>query len=134
MMLEVPNMKINRFLAGMLLGATLMLTGLLLSYLGHDAFFLVAGGGAALATALVRRWQTGDQPERDERTNKIRAFGLAYSWFVSIILALVTFCAVYLGIINLNALTALSAIIYVMTGSAIVFLIFWHHGGDAEWL
>ena len=76
MMLEVPNMKINRFLAGMLLGATLMLTGLLLSYLGHDAFFLVAGGGAALATALVRRWQTGDQPERDERTNKIRAFGL----------------------------------------------------------
>ncbi|RPH74973.1 hypothetical protein EHM76_02560, partial [bacterium] len=98
-------MMINRFLAGLLLGTALVLTGLFLSYQGYDAFFLVVGGGVALAMTFVRSWQTGDQLEKDERTNKIRAFGLAYSWFVSIILALIIFCAAFMGIINLNALS-----------------------------
>jgi len=124
------NLKTSRFLAGMLLGAALIAAGLLLSLLGYDALFVAAGGVAALITAIVRFWQKGDQPEKDERTDKIRAFSLAYSWFASIILSLVIFCIVFMGIIDLSASIALSAVIYIMTGSAILFIIVLNRRGD----
>ena len=126
-------MKIDRFLAGMLLGVPLIFVGLLLTQEGYDAFFLVAGGVAALATTAVRRWQRGNEPEKDERTNKIRAFGLAYSWLVSMILVLVIFCATIMGFISIDATTALSITIYIMAGSAIVSLAVLHRRGDVDW-
>ena len=128
--MKMNNMKMSRFLAGMLLGAALIAAGLLLSLLGYDALFIAAGGVAALIVAIVRFWQRGDQPEKDERTDKIRAFSLAYSWFASIILSLVIFCIVFMGIIDPSASTALSAVIYIMTGSAILFIIVLNRRGD----
>jgi hypothetical protein len=128
--MKMNNMKMSRFLAGMLLGAALIAAGLLLSLLGYDALFIAAGGVAALIVAIVRFWQRGDQPEKDERTDKIRAFSLAYSWFASIILSLVIFCAVFMGIIDPSPSTALSAVIYIMTGSAILFIIVLNRRGD----
>lgn len=126
-------MKTSRFFAGILLGIALIAAGQLLSLLGYDALFVAAGGVAALTTAIVRFWQKGDQPEKDERTEKIRAFSLAYSWFASIILSLVIFCAVFMGIIEISSVTALSAVIYIMTGSAILFIIVLHRRGDVGW-
>jgi hypothetical protein len=123
-------MKMNKFSAGMLLGAALIFVGMLLTYVGYDAFFLAAGGIAALVTTIVRRWQRGDGPEKDERTDKIRAFGLAYSWFVSILSVLVIFSAATMGIIAIDALTALSTTVFIMSGSAIAFLIFLERRGD----
>ena len=117
-------------MAGMLLGAALIVAGLLLFLLGYDALFIEAGGVAALIATIVRFWQKGDQPEKDERTDKIRAFSLAYSWFASIILSLVIFCAVFMGLIDLDAMTALSALIFIMTCSAIFFIIVLHRRGD----
>jgi hypothetical protein len=124
------RMKMNKFSAGLLLGAALIFAGMLLTYAGYDAIFLAAGGIAALATTMVRRWQRGDGPEKDERTDKIRAFGLAYSWFVSILAVLVIFSAATMGMIAIDALTALSAIVFIMSGSAIVFLVFLDRRGD----
>ena len=63
-------MRIDRFSAGMLLGAALIFAGVLLTQAGYDAFFLVAGGVAALATTAVRRWQRGNEPEKDEEDEK----------------------------------------------------------------
>ena len=126
-------MKIDRFLAGMLLGVPLIFVGLLLTQEGYDAFFLVAGGVAALATTAVRRWQRGNEPEKDERTNKIRAVGLAYAWLVSMILVLIIFCATIMGFISIDAITALSITIYIMAGSAIVSLAVLHRRGDVDW-
>ncbi|MFZ2535741.1 hypothetical protein [Methanothrix sp.] len=126
-------MRIDRFSAGMLLGAALIFAGVLLTQAGYEAFFLVAGGVAALATTAVRRWQRGNEPEKDERTNKIRAFGLAYSWLVSMILVLFSFCATIMGFISIDAITALSITIYIMAGSAIVSLAVLHRRGDVDW-
>ena len=101
----------------------LIMAGLLLSLLGYDAFFLAIAGIVAVGVVLLRRWRAGDQPERDERTNKLGAFSMAYSYLLSLILALALFTAVYLGIVDLDAVTALQIIIYVMTGSAIIFML-----------
>ena len=106
------------------------MVGLLLSFLGYDAFFLAIAGMVAIGVVLLRRWRAGDQPEKDERTNKLGAFSLAYSYLVSLILALVLFIAVYLGMVDLDAVTALQIIIYVMTGSAIAFMLILSRRGD----
>jgi len=130
MMLEAYNMKKNRFLIRMIPGTTLIMAGLLLSLLGYDAFFLAIAGMVAIGVVLLRRWSAGDQPEKDERTNKLGAFSLAYSYLVSLILALVLFITVYLGMVDLNTVAALQIIIYIMTGSAIAFMLIFSRRGD----
>jgi len=123
-------MKKNRFLIRMIPGTTLIMAGLLLSLLGYDAFFLAIAGMVAIGVVLLRRWRAGDQPEKDERTNKLGAFSLAYSYLVSLILALVLFITVYLGMVDLNTVAALQIIIYIMTGSAIAFMLIFSRRAD----
>jgi hypothetical protein len=114
----------------MIPGMALIVAGLLLSFLGYNAFFLAIAGMVAIGVVLLRSWRAGDQPEKDERTNKLGAFSMAYSYLVSLILALALFTAVYLGIVDLDAVTALQIIIYVMTGSAITFMMVLNRRAD----
>ena len=120
-MLELSNMKSRRFLTRMIPGAALIIASLVLSSLGYDAGFLAVAGVVAIGMVLLIFWRAGAGPEKDERTNKLGAFSLAYSYLVSLIMALVLFIAVYLEMIDLDAVAVLQIIIYVMTGSAIVF-------------
>lgn len=113
-------------------GAALITAGLVLSFMGYDASFLAIAGMVAIGVVLFLRWRAGDQPEKDERTNKLGAFILAYSYLVSLILALVLFIAVYLKMVDLNTIAALQIIIYIMTASAIAFLLIFSRRGDIE--
>jgi hypothetical protein len=123
-------MKKDRFLIRMIPGIALIIAYLLLASLGYDASFLAIAGTVAIGVVLISRWRAGDQPEKDERTNKLRAFGLAYSYLVSLILALVLFIAVYLGMVVLDAVTVLQIIIYTMTLSAIAFMLVLNRRAD----
>ena len=114
----------------MLPGAVLIIAAVVLSLRGYDAGFLAVGGAAAISVVIFRRWRTGDQPEKDERTNKLGAFSLSYSYLVSLVIALVLFIAVYLRMVDLDAVAVLQIIIYVMTGSAIVFMLILNRRGD----
>ena len=120
-MLELSNMKSSRFLKRMIPGAALIIASLVLSCMGYDAGFLAVAGVVAIGMVLFIFWRAGAGPEKDEMTKKLGAFSLAYSYLVSLILALVLFVAVYLGMVDLDAVAVLQIIIYVMTGSAIVF-------------
>ena len=113
-------------------GAALIMAGLLLSFLGYDASFLAIAGIVAIGVVLFQCSRAGDQPEKDERTNKLGAFSLAYSYLVSLILALALFIAIYLEMVDLNTIAALQIIIYIMTGSAIAFLLIFSRRGDIE--
>jgi hypothetical protein len=123
-------MKKDRLLIKMIPGIALIMAGLLLSFLGYDAFFLTIAGAVAIGMVLLLRWRAGDQPEKDERTNKLGAFSLAYSYLVSLILTLVLFIAVYLGMVVLDAVTVLQIIIYTMTSSAIAFMLILNRHAD----
>jgi len=124
--------KIRNYHAGLALGTVLILSGLVLSLLGYNAGFLTVGGVVGLGVTLIKRWRLGDQLEKDERTSKIRAFSLAYSWMAGLLLTTVIFSAINLGTIALDALTALAATIFIMTGSAIFFLFILQRHGDVQ--
>lgn len=116
----------------MIPGAALIIAGLVLSVLGYDASFLAIAGMVAIGVVLFQRGRAGDQPENDERTNKLGAYSLAYSYLVSLILALVLFIAVYLEIVDLNTIAALQIIIYTMAASAIAILLIFRRRADIE--
>lgn len=44
---------------------------------------LINIGVAIIAVLLVRLRRTGNLPEKDERTKKLGAYGLSYSWFIT---------------------------------------------------
>ena len=117
---------------GIALGLTLITVSLILYAWGYDAFFLMAGGVAGLAVTLNWRLRTGDQPERDERTKRIWAFGAAYSYLISLIFAAIIFSANQLGLITPTAEEALATTILVMTGSFLSISLFLRHRGDVE--
>lgn len=123
-------MKKNRSLIRMIPGMMLIMASLILSLLGYDAGFLAIAGVVAIGLVLLRRWRAADQPEKDERTNKLGAFSMAYSYLVSLIFATVLFIAVYLEMVDLDAVAALQIIIYIMTGSAIAFLLIFSRRAD----
>jgi hypothetical protein len=121
-----------RFWTGIALGLALIIVSLILYALGYDAFFLMAGGIAGLAVTLNWRLQTGDQPEKDERTRKIWAFGAAYSYLISLIFAAIVFSANQLGLITMTTEEALAMTILVMTGSFLSISLFLSRRGDVE--
>lgn len=129
-MLELLNMTAKRLLMKMLPGAILIIAALALSYQGYDAGFLAIAGAVAIGMVLFLRWKNRDEQENDERTEKLHAFSLAYSYLVSLIMALALFIAVYLELAKLDALTVLQIIIYVMTGSAIAFMLMMNRRAD----
>ncbi len=107
-----------------------MASAVVLGYLGYDAWFLAIGGAVAICLVLFLRWRSGDQPERDERTERLRAYSLAYSYLASLILALILFVAHYLRIADLDSLIILQILIYAMTGSAIASMLILGRRGD----
>ncbi len=125
-------MRKNRFLIGLALGIALALAGLLLSASGYNARFLVIAGATAIVLSIVIRWRTGGQPESDERSRKIWAFGAGYSWLVSILFVAALLGAGYLGITALSAQQALEMTAWVMSLSALVFMAYFKYRGDVE--
>lgn len=125
-------MQKNRFLMGMALGMALTFTGLLLSISGYNANFMVTAGVTAIVLALVFRWRTGHQPESDERSMKIWAFGAGYSWLVSLLFVAALLGGGYLGFLTMSAQYALELTAWIMSLSALLFMTYFRYKGDAE--
>ncbi len=47
---------------------------------------LINIGVAIIVVLLVRLRRTGNLPEKDERTKKLGAYGLSYSWFITFLM------------------------------------------------
>jgi hypothetical protein len=125
-------MQKNRFLMGMALGTALTFAGLLLSMAGYNADFMIVAGVTAIILALVIRWRTGHQPESDERSMKIWAFGAGYSWLVSLLFVAILLGGGYLGLLTMSAQQAMEMIAWVMSLSAVLFMAYFRHKGDVE--
>ncbi len=122
----------NKFLMRMSLGAALTFAGLLLSMMGYNASFIAIAGATVIVLAFVIRWQTGDQPESDERTKRISTVSIACSWLVTIIFLAVLLGGGYLGLLTLPSQTALEMVAWVMSLSAAIFLVYFKRKGDVE--
>lgn len=120
------NLKYKAFLA---LGSFLILAGLLMPLAGwvgdgDSASVLIMMGVVIIAVMALRLWRRGEDIEADERTKKIGAYGLSYSWLLTLVLLFTLFWADRLALLALTAGNVLMATILVMTISAKVFQ--WH--------
>jgi len=119
-----------------LIGSVLLFAALVMIYVyGNDTLLPLGLIIASLALTLVliaRRRRTPEEPDSDERTRKNGAFGLSWSWLIGVCGMVVLFWADYFGIWRPGALVELGASILLFLLSAIVFLAYLSHKGDAD--
>ena len=90
---------------------------------------LLVAGHAFLIKGITRHRQYGDEPESDERSKKIGAYGLSYAWLTGL---LFMFWLDYLGILRLGTQVALAISIVVLALSARLYQIYLFRKGDVE--
>lgn len=116
--------------AGVVLGAA----GIFLPFLadGTEAIssILVTIGLVILLVAALRHWRFRDEPEKDERTQKIGAYGISYSWLLTLVFLALLFWVDYLGVIALTVNGVLLATILLMGFSARIFQWYLFRQGD----
>jgi len=93
--------------------------------------FLTAGL-AFLITGIIRHGIYGDDPESDERSKKIGAFGLSYAWLTGLFFMFGLFWLDYLGILRIGTQPALALSIVVLALSALVYQLYLFRKGDVE--
>jgi len=63
---------------------------------------LLVAGLAFLSTGISRHMTYGDDPESDERSRKIGAYGLSYGWLTGLFFMFALFWLDYAGILRLD--------------------------------
>ena len=93
---------------------------------------LVAAGIVFLITGISRHRKFGNDPESDERSKKIGAYGLSYAWLTGLFFMFGLFWLDSLGVIKLTVQNALMASILVLALSAAIYQAYLFRKGDVE--
>jgi drug/metabolite transporter (DMT)-like permease len=93
---------------------------------------LLAAGLAFLVTGVSRRRKYGKGAEQDERSRRIGAWGMSYSWLLSLSFMWFLFLLDHFRMVMLTAESALGASLIVMTLSAVAFQMYLFRKGDVE--
>jgi len=124
----------TRYAVQIAAGAVLAAAGILLPFLvdgaGAISSILVTIGLVILAIAVVRHWRFRDEPEKDERTQKIGAYGISYSWLLTLVFLALLFWVDYLGVLALTVESVLLSTILLMGISARLFQWYLFRQGD----
>ena len=139
-MLELYNMQFtpwHRYLYRVIVGSVLIIWGiaelLLVPSAGSLIPTILLAAGLAFLLAGVLRWRKyGNSPEKDERSRRIGAWGLSYSWILSLFFMTVLFMLDELGMLTLTVQAALGVSVAVMTLSAVGFQVYLSRMGDVE--
>jgi drug/metabolite transporter (DMT)-like permease len=139
-MLELYNMKLapwHRYLYRVIAGSVLVVWGtaeLLFNPPGDGILpaALLAAGLAFLVIGFIRWKRYGNAPEQDERSRKIGAWGISYSWFVTLLFMTALFWLDHAGMVNLPGGIALGASVILMTISAVIFQMYLARRGDVD--
>jgi len=93
---------------------------------------LLVAGLAFLVTGFVRYKRYGNDPESDERSRKIGAYGLSYVWLTGLFFMFGLFWLDYLNILRLGTQIALALSIVVLAASARLYQVYPFRKGDIE--
>ena len=93
---------------------------------------LLAAGFAFLITGISRHRKYGDDPESDERSKKIGAYGLSYEWLTGLLFMTGLFWLDYAGWLRLGTQNALAISVVVLALSAPLFQAYLFRKGDVE--
>lgn len=119
-----------------IVGALMTVSGIITMILTTgDAIFgtiLLAAGLVFLATGITRHRKDGDNPESDERSKKIGAYGLSYAWLTGLLFMFALFWLDYLNIVKPDTQSALVLSILVLAISARIYQMYLFRKGDVE--
>lgn len=93
---------------------------------------LLAAGFAFLITGISRHRKYGDDPESDERSKKIGAYGITYAWLTGLFFMFGLFWLDYLKVLRLSTQHALALSVIVLTISAVIYQTYLFRKGDVE--
>jgi len=93
---------------------------------------LLAAGFVFLMTGISRHRKYGDDPESDERSKKIGAYGITYAWLTGLFFMFGLFWLDYLNILRLGTQNALALSVIVLTLSAVIYQTYLFRKGDIE--
>lgn len=91
---------------------------------------VLAAGIVFLITGIVNHRKYGNDPESDERSKKIGAYGLSYAWLTGIFFMFGLFMLDYFGMVKLSTQNALTASILVLSLSAAIYHTYLFRKGD----
>lgn len=91
---------------------------------------LLAAGFAFLITGISRHRRYGDEPESDERSKKIGAYGITYAWLTGLFFMTGLFWLDYLGFLRLSTQNALALSVVVLALSAVIYQAYLFRKGD----
>ena len=91
---------------------------------------LLCAGIAFLVTGIIRHRRDGDDPESDERSKKIGAYGLSWAWLTGLLFMFGLFWLDYLGMLRLSTQNALAVSILVLALSAGLYQAYLFRKGD----
>lgn len=126
----------QRNLYRIIIGALMLISGIISIVLTDGeatiGSMLIATGIVFLITGISRHRRYGDDPESDERSKKIGAYGLSYAWLTGLFFMFGLFWLDYLNVIRLSAQNALAFSILVLALSAMIYQAYLFRKGDVE--
>jgi hypothetical protein len=129
----VRTMK-PRNLYRIVIGTVMILSGIVSVLLSAGeaviSTMLLAAGFAFLITGISRHRKYGDDPESDERSKKIGAYGLSWAWLTGLFFMFGLFWLDYLGILRLSTQNALALSVVVLALSAVIYQSYLFRKGD----
>jgi hypothetical protein len=93
---------------------------------------LLCAGLAFLITGILRHRKYGDDPESDERSKKIGAYGITYAWLTGLFFMTGLFWLDYGGWLRLGTQNALALSVIVLALSAVIYQTYLFRKGDVE--
>jgi hypothetical protein len=93
---------------------------------------LLAAGFAFLITGISRHRKYGDDPESDERSKKIGAYGLSYAWLTGLLFMTGLFWLDYAGWLRLSTRNAIALSVVILALSAVIYQTYLFRKGDVE--
>ena len=121
----------------MMIGAAIFLVAMVLKLFWsgiHPAITntLTIVGLVLIVLGVVRHMKYGARRDEDERTKKINAFTLSYSWVVTIVLVGVLLWLDHYNILKMTVMQALGLTMFVMIAVAVVSELYLKRKGDIE--
>jgi len=125
-----------RNLYRIIIGALMVISGIISILLTGNAaivgIILLCPGFAFLITGIIRHRRDGDDPESDERSKKIGAYGLSYAWLTGLFFMFGLIWLDYLNVLRLSAQNALALSILVLAFSAVIYPMYLFRKGDVD--
>ncbi|MGD9491436.1 MAG: hypothetical protein AB7V51_07645 [Methanoregulaceae archaeon] len=128
--------KKEYYYAGTIIGALMVVAGLVLStltYIGGTegaGSGMITGGIILLLICLLSLRRSPERDIRDERSLKIGTWAIAYSWYLTFFTVIVMFWLSYLNIVAIDVYVAMGVLVMLMPLSAVAFQ--WYFSGRGD--